>query len=102
MPAQLPPLPGPLAAAGVTRRESEVLQLVGQRLRNREIAERLFLSDRAVESHISSLLAKLNAPDRQALVDLAARLHRPVEGRSLPEPLSSFIGRGRELEELLD
>jgi DNA-binding CsgD family transcriptional regulator len=51
-------------AAGITAREYEILRLVGQRLRNREIAERLHVSQRTVETHVSSLLAKTGLPNR--------------------------------------
>ena len=52
---------------GVSRREAEVLALVGEHLTNAEIAARLYISERTVESHVSSLLRKLGAPDRRAL-----------------------------------
>jgi DNA-binding NarL/FixJ family response regulator len=55
----------------VTARESEVLDLVGERLANREIAARLFLSPRTVEKHVASLLAKLGVADRAALGEIA-------------------------------
>ncbi|WP_132148135.1 LuxR C-terminal-related transcriptional regulator [Kribbella antiqua] len=42
---------GQLARAGVTERELEVLSAIAERLRNREIAERLHVSVRTVESH---------------------------------------------------
>jgi DNA-binding CsgD family transcriptional regulator len=67
-------LPAPLLTAGVTAREAEVLQLVGERMGNKEIAERLYLSPRTVEKHVASLLAKLGAADRAALVRRAADL----------------------------
>ena len=90
-----------LHAVGVTRREQEILWLVADHLRNREIAERLFLSERTVESHVSSLLSKLGLPDRHALVQAASQLRsRPGARSALPEPLSSFIGRGTEIGEL--
>src|SRR6266540_3773619 len=47
-----------LARAGVTRRELEVLRCLVQRLSNREVADRLSVSVRTVESHVSSRLAR--------------------------------------------
>ena len=92
-----------LHAVGVTRREQEILWLVADHLRNKEIAERLHLSERTVESHVSSLLSKLDLPDRHALVQAASQLrNRPRARSALPEPLSSFIGRGTEIGELLE
>jgi len=64
-------LPPALVASGVTAREAEVLDLLADRLSNREIAERLFLSPRTVEKHVAALLAKLGAPDRASLTRLA-------------------------------
>jgi len=58
-----------LVRAGITEREAEVLPLVSERLRNREIAARLHVSVRTVESHIASLLRKLG---------LASRFHRSL------------------------
>lgn len=86
-----------LAAAGVTAREAEVLAVIGARLTNREIAGKLVISVRTVESHVSSLLRKLGLPGRPALVRLAQELAaRPV----LPVPPTSFVGRESELAQL--
>ncbi|MEV4744733.1 LuxR C-terminal-related transcriptional regulator [Streptosporangium sp. NPDC049248] len=94
--------PDPLRAAGVTRRELEVFWLVGDRLPNREIAAGLRVSERTVESHVSSLLRKLGGSNRLALIDAAARLRaRRDPGGRLPRPLSSFVGRIQETEDLL-
>ncbi len=60
-------VPPRLRAAGVTSREVDVLDLVIQGLSNAQIAERLFLSRRTVETHVASLLAKLGASDRADL-----------------------------------
>ncbi len=57
-----------LDRAGVTAREREVLALLGERLTNGEIGERLYISVRTVESHVSSLLRKLGADTRRDLV----------------------------------
>lgn len=64
-------VPQRVRSAGVTRREYEVLRLVGQRLRNREIAGRLHVSERTVETHVSSLLAKTGLPNRIELSKFA-------------------------------
>ncbi|MFD0478544.1 ATP-binding protein [Nonomuraea thailandensis] len=86
----------------MTARESEVLWLVGDRLQNQEIAARLRVSERTVESHVSSLLRKLGGSNRLALVEAAARLRaarEPLDG--LPRPLSSFVGRDGEAGDVL-
>jgi DNA-binding NarL/FixJ family response regulator len=52
----------------LTKREEEVLKLICQELTTVEIAEKLFLSDRTVESHRKSLLEKLHAKNTAGLV----------------------------------
>jgi DNA-binding CsgD family transcriptional regulator/tetratricopeptide (TPR) repeat protein len=69
---------GPRAAtrqnpANLTPRELEVLALVAHGLHNREIAQRLFVSQRTVDRHVSALLRKLGARSR---VEAAAEAHR--------------------------
>ena len=59
---------------GVTAREAEVLALVGTRMSNQEIADRLYLSPRTVEKHVSSLLAKTGASSRAVLAALGRDL----------------------------
>jgi DNA-binding CsgD family transcriptional regulator/tetratricopeptide (TPR) repeat protein len=61
-------------SAGLTVREVEILALVVEGLRNREIAQRLFLSPRTVEKHVSAILRKLGARSRGEAVAEAARL----------------------------
>jgi DNA-binding CsgD family transcriptional regulator len=56
--------------AGLTARESQVLALVAEGLHNAEIAQRLFLSQRTVDNHVSAILRKLGADNR---VEAAAR-----------------------------
>jgi predicted ATPase/DNA-binding CsgD family transcriptional regulator len=93
--------PERLARAGVTEREAEVLSAVAQRLHNREIADRLYISVRTVESHISALLRKLGVTDRAALVEVGAEIGRAAQiGTALPVPLTSFVGRERETDEI--
>jgi DNA-binding CsgD family transcriptional regulator len=65
-------VPPPLRSAGVTVREYEVLRLLADRLGNREIADRLHLSLRTVEKHVSSLIVKTGMPNRIALSKFAS------------------------------
>lgn len=49
---------------GLTRRQREVLELVCDGHTNAEIAQRLFLSERTVDHHVSAMLAKLGVGSR--------------------------------------
>lgn len=62
-------VPPHLRASGVTGREYEILHLVATRLSNADIASRLHLSTRTVETHVSNLLAKTGATSRSELVE---------------------------------
>jgi DNA-binding CsgD family transcriptional regulator len=55
-------------AAGLTARQAEVLQLLDEGLTNIEIADRIFVSPRTVESHVSAVLAKLRRSTREGAV----------------------------------
>lgn len=57
--------------AGLTARQAEVLSLLGEGLSNPEIADRLFLSPRTVENHVSAVLAKLDCSTREQAVETA-------------------------------
>jgi predicted ATPase/DNA-binding CsgD family transcriptional regulator len=108
------------AGDGVSAREAEVLAAVAEHLTNAEIGQRLHISVRTVESHVSSLLRKLGVADRRALArygrelagDRADRaddaLASPTaavttaapDGATLqgaPAALTSFVGRRADL-----
>jgi len=93
--------------ARVSEREAEVLAALGEHLSNAQIAGRLHLSVRTVETHVSSLLRKLDVPDRRALAALAPTLvaaeSRGAAGvvRGLPATWTPFVGRTRERAELI-
>jgi DNA-binding CsgD family transcriptional regulator/tetratricopeptide (TPR) repeat protein len=61
-------------AAGLTPREVEVLTLVSKGLPVRQVAERLFLSAKTVDNHLSAILSKLNVHSRAAAVAAACDL----------------------------
>jgi predicted ATPase/DNA-binding CsgD family transcriptional regulator len=97
----------------ISRREAEVLAAVGEHLTNAEIAERLFISVRTVESHVSSLLRKLGVADRRALAAVAASIDADdaeagdgevaeAERSLLPHVPTSFVGRAQELAQIRD
>jgi DNA-binding NarL/FixJ family response regulator len=58
----------------LTARELEVLSLVAQRLRNVEIAERLHLTEKTVDHHLSAILGKLGVRSRTEAAAAAAEL----------------------------
>jgi DNA-binding NarL/FixJ family response regulator len=60
--------------AGLTARELEVLPLLAEGLRNAQIAERLIISPKTVDHHVSAILRKLDAGTRGEAGARAARL----------------------------
>ena len=73
--AEVIPFTGPIQQLEQepTMREIEVLQLISDGLVNREIGQRLFLSEETVKSHVRHLLAKLQARSRAHAVAVGFR-----------------------------
>lgn len=67
---------------GLTAREIEVLAEIGHGATNAEIAQQLYIAETTVKTHVSSLLSKLDARDRIALVLIAQRAGISSHGRS--------------------
>ena len=65
---------GNLQELGVTRRELEILELIASGLSNREIAEKLFVSENTVKTHSSRLFDKLSAKRRTQAVQIGKEL----------------------------
>jgi len=72
---------GPMAGDGaLTAREREIASLVAAGASNPQIAQKLFLSRKTVERHVSNILRKIGAKNR---TELASRLR--VEGADAPD-----------------
>ncbi|MFE1311595.1 response regulator [Streptomyces sp. NPDC058755] len=73
-PAETPALPPELAS--LSPRERDILALIGDGLTNREIGNKLYLSEKTVKNHISRLLAKLGVQRRVQAAVLASHLEQ--------------------------
>jgi len=56
---------------GLSKREYEVLQEIAQGLSNKEVADKLFVSESTIKTHVSSLLLKLDAKRRTQAIQIA-------------------------------
>jgi DNA-binding CsgD family transcriptional regulator/tetratricopeptide (TPR) repeat protein len=79
------PVPPLLRRCGVTSREMDVLQLLARGLSNPEIAGRLVLSPRTVETHVANLLTKTGAASRSGLAELVEPPDGPDQPTGRPE-----------------
>ena len=73
---------------GLSRREREVLALIAEGRTNREIGERLFISQKTVGVHVGNILAKLRVSGRVEAAAVAIRL-------GLTEPVAAGSASGR-------
>lgn len=77
-------------------REREIVQLVAQGFRNREIGEKLFISEQTVKNHLHSMFDKIGVSDRVELA-LFAIHHRLVEQKSVLQRLpGGYVREGME------
>jgi two-component system, NarL family, response regulator LiaR len=77
---ELPPgAPVERSPDGLTGREQEVLGLIADGLNNREIAEKLVISEKTVKTHVSSILGKLGLADRTQAAIYALRHRKPTD-----------------------
>ncbi|MFD8020108.1 response regulator [Streptomyces lavendulae] len=72
--------------AALSERERDVLELIGEGLTNRQIAERLYLSEKTVKNHISRLLGKLGVERRVQAAVIAAQVHEHEHDAEGPRP----------------
>ena len=67
----------------LTEQERKILELIGEGMTNRQIAERMYIAEKTVKNYVSNLLAKLGMSRRTEAAAYAARLderkHRPYE-----------------------
>jgi predicted ATPase/DNA-binding CsgD family transcriptional regulator/Tfp pilus assembly protein PilF len=100
-------------SASLTKREQDVLELLAFGLSNKEIARRLSLGRRTVETHIDHVLRKLDVPTRTRAVSEAVRIGllgvtssdevpvaREVPPNNLQYQLTTFVDRDEDLAEL--
>jgi ATP/maltotriose-dependent transcriptional regulator MalT/ActR/RegA family two-component response regulator len=69
------PFPSPQALVdSLTNREMDILELLQQRLGNKEIAEKLFISTATVKGHLQNIYGKLNVSKRREAVEKAKKI----------------------------
>ncbi|MDT3400894.1 helix-turn-helix transcriptional regulator, partial [Streptomyces sp. B1866] len=74
-------------AAGLTGRERQIAELVGDGLTNRLIGKRLHIAEKTVEMHLSNVFAKLGVANRAAVAALITRAHQTAAGAgAMPAP----------------
>ncbi len=93
----------------LTWREQDILVLLSERLTNREIADKLHLAETTVKDYVSKILNKLYVKNRREAVERAktlglldqSTLPTVMPPTSLPPESTPFVGRQKELEQIL-
>lgn len=62
----------------LSKKEQDIIIHISQGLKNKEIAEKLFISEQTVKAHLSRIFRKCNVKNRAQLVPLALRLRAPI------------------------
>ena len=75
----------------LTQRETEVLELLAEGMRQEEIADRLVISPKTVATHIQRILGKLEVRSRAQAVSLALRDERDVSAHCADEHLGLLV-----------
>jgi two-component system, NarL family, nitrate/nitrite response regulator NarL len=81
----------PTAARSLTKREEQMISLVAQGLTNREIAQKVFLSEHTVKNYLFRIFEKLNVSSRVELILFATRLRESSNVKRTTEEM--FIPR---------
>ena len=63
-----------IAELGISNREYEVLEQIAKGLSNKEIADKLFVSESTVKTHVSNIFLKLDAQRRTQAIQIAKEL----------------------------
>jgi len=92
-PPKPPPPAGTERPLGLTRRELEIARLVADDLTNKQIAARLFVSQRTVETHITNILNKLGLDSRIQLSRWIREVTGPRATTSGERPGNGHPGR---------
>ena len=82
-----------LRESAITKRELEILELIAKGMSNREIAEKLFVSESTVKTHSSRLFDKLSADRQGTWLDPLKRQEQEADGRR-QERSQKYGGRG--------
>jgi predicted ATPase/DNA-binding CsgD family transcriptional regulator len=100
--------PAEISVEDLTWREQEVLALLAERLTNREIGDRLHLTENTVKAYVGNILGKLYVKNRRQAVERAKELglldsdRKPLSTplHNLPADPTPFIGRTEQLAEI--